>query len=86
MMDNRFANQQSGGMTFQHHNVMPHWNIIRVFDHAVCMDGITGFINRLILLMAITLGIRPKAMAELTVDLFIYNEIDGKKKLFLRRL
>lgn len=59
-------------------------DIIKLVDHEVCPDGITGFKIRFILVIYTTSVVGATAMAELTVDKFFYDDIGGWKLILLK--
>lgn len=79
VLNNRFANQQEQGMTVKHHNTLPRSDLIKLYDHPIC-DSTTslGYINRLVLSMAICLGIRPTSMHELSLSQFRDVQIESE--------
>lgn len=77
VLNNHFANQQAAGAVVKHHNTLPRSDIIKLFDHNICDPNHSlGYLNRLILAMAICLGIRPTAMHDLTLGQFTDIQVE----------
>lgn len=73
-LDNHFALQLSKGLLVWSRNPFSRSDTIILLDRAVCIPKeSTGYLNRLVLVLGITLGIRPTAMHDLTLDQFNYT-------------
>ena len=59
-------------MNVKHHNVLPPEDLVVILDsYSGKRSQAMGYLNRLVIVVGIMLGVRPTEMAEWTVDQFI---------------
>lgn len=78
--DNFVSEQQSEGNVSRQHNVLPRGDIIRLLRFASCSKSTPrGYLNRLVLIVGVTLGIRTSALWGVQMRQFTKIEMGGKK-------
>ena len=82
VLDNLFAEQQAQGVLVKGHNVLPREDIKTLLTSTECSSSTpAGYLNRLVLVVGITLGIRPSGMWLLRLSQFTYIQAKGESVL-----
>lgn len=72
----------NSGLFVRTHNTLSRSDIVALLDHTVCGPKESkGYLNQLILILGIKLGMRPTEMHEPTLDQFNYNRSGLEKTL-----
>jgi len=71
VLDNKFAEQQAKGAGSKQKNTLSKENVFTILNSFTCNPNhADGFLNRLILVVGIALGVRPTEMVHMTMDQF----------------
>jgi len=81
--DNRFSEQQAQGQIRKQHNVFPRSDVIHLLNSKSCSKSTPrSYINRLVIIVGVSLGVRPTALHELEMHQF--QKIELARKLVWR--
>ena len=69
VMDNRFAGQQSQGASTVHKNMLLKKDFCQLLNSTACdVSTPDGYLNRLLLVVGVCLGVRTTEMSEMTIE------------------
>lgn len=87
VLNSHFANQQEQGMTIKGQITLPKSCLMKTFDDAFCdATNSLGYIIRLVLSMAICLGIRPTSIHQLSLSQFCDVQIENDTEIIYTEL